>query len=76
MCTKTRIQLQELFEKVQFYIISKNLKEIKTISNRPFYKGFFSVDSKKEFNIRFKKGWVDKSNDHRIDIEKYLKSLD
>ena len=76
MCTKTRVQLQKLFEKVQFYIISKNLKEIKTITSRPFYKGSFAVDSKKEFNIRFQKGWVDKFKDPRIDIEKYLKSLD
>ncbi len=76
MCTKTRVQLQELFERVQFYIISKNLKEIKTITSRPFYKGSLSVDSKKEFNIRFKKAWEDKFFDPRIDIEKYLKSLD
>ena len=76
MCTKTRVQLQELFEKVQFYIISKNLKEIKTVASRPFYKGPMSVDSKKEFNVRFKKTWADKFQKTRIDIEKYLKSLD
>ncbi len=76
MCTKTRVQLQELFEKVQFYLISKSIKEIKSITTRPFYKGSFSVDSKKEFNIRFKKGWEDKITDPIKDIESYLRSLD
>jgi len=30
MCTKTRVQLEELFERVQFYLISKNLKRKKS----------------------------------------------
>ena len=75
MCKKTKNDLQGLFEKVQFYIISKNLKEIRDISSRPFFKGSLSTDSPQEFNARFKKGWVDKFQNGDIDIDKYLNSL-
>lgn len=75
MCTKTRIDLQELFERVQFYIISKNLKEIREISARPFFKGHLSLDSTMEFDIRFKRGWSDKFEKSNIDINKYLSTL-
>jgi hypothetical protein len=75
MCTKTKIDLKELFEKVQFYIISKNFKEIRESSVRPFFKGLLSLDSVNEFDVRFKRGWLDKFEKSNIDINKYLKSL-
>jgi hypothetical protein len=75
MCTKTKVNLQKLFERVQFYIISKNLKEIREISTRPFFKGSLSLDSTKEFDIRFKRGWADKFETAQIDINKYLFTL-
>lgn len=75
MCTKTKVNLQKLFERVQFYIISKNLKEIREISTRPFFKGSLSLDSVNEFDVRFKKGWSDKFEKSGIDINKYLASL-
>jgi hypothetical protein len=75
MCTKTKVDLEQLFEKVQFYIISKNLKEIRENAVRPFLKGSFSLDSTQEFDNRFKKGWADKFERSKIDINKYLASL-
>ena len=75
MCTKTKIGLSGLFEKVQFYMISKNLKEIRDISARPFFKGPFSLDSVKEFDARYKKGWADKFDKGGLDIDKYLSTL-
>lgn len=75
MCTKTLLDLQKLFEKLQFYIISKNLKEIKEISTRSFLTGPLALDSVHEFDVRFKKGWSDKFEKASIDIDKYLKSL-
>jgi len=75
MCTKTRVQLEELFKRVQFYIISKNLKEIRSIATRPFFNGPFSVDSKKEFDVRMKRSWKDNFEFHETDIDKYLNSL-
>ena len=75
MCKKTKVGLSELFEKVQFYMISKNLKEIKEISARPFFRGPLSLDSTNEFDARYKKGWSDKFEKDNLDITKYLKSL-
>tara|TARA_R100001163_G_C5015782_1_gene160183 strand:- start:633 stop:1001 length:369 start_codon:yes stop_codon:yes gene_type:complete len=75
MCTKTKINLSGLFEKVQFYIISKNLKEIRETSARPFFKGPLSLDSIREFDARYKKGFYDKFEKGDIDIDKYLNSL-
>lgn len=75
MCKKTKNNLRDLFEKVQFYIISKNLKEIRETSARPFFKGSLSTDSTREFDVRFKKGWSDKFKSGDIDINKYLNSL-
>ncbi len=75
MCTKTKVNLLKLFERVQFYIISKNLKEIRVNSTRPFLKGILSMDSTNEFDVRFKKACGDKFKDSDIDIDKYLASL-
>tara|TARA_R110000803_G_scaffold59157_3_gene117564 strand:+ start:2135 stop:2698 length:564 start_codon:yes stop_codon:yes gene_type:complete len=75
MCTKTKVSLSGLFEKVQFYMISKNLKEIRDISTRPFFKGPLSLDSVKEFDVRYKKSWYDKFKLSNFDIDKYLNSL-
>jgi|TARA_R110000822_G_scaffold146353_4_gene285457 hypothetical protein len=75
MCTKTKVGLSELFEKVQFYMISKNLKEIRDISTRAFFKGPLSLDSVKEFDTRYKISWSDKFKKSGLDIDKYLNSL-
>jgi hypothetical protein len=75
MCTKTSPELKELFNRVQFFLISKNLKEIREFSARAFYKGPFSIDSIPEFNKRFKAGWEDKFKKENLDIDKYLDTL-
>jgi len=75
MCTKTKIDLKNLFEKVQFYLISKHLKETREFTARPFFKGPLSVDGVSEFDKRFKIGWSDKFKKSNIDIDKYLASL-
>ena len=75
MCTKTKVGLSELFERVQFYMISKNLKEIRDISSRPFFKGPLSIDSVKEFDMRYKMSWKDKFEKSKLNIDKYLNSL-
>lgn len=75
MCVKTKVQLGELFNKLIFFQISKNYKEIEMLSSRPFYNGIFSLDSYHEFFNRFKLSWHDKFKKSNIDIDKYLKSL-
>lgn len=74
MCTKTKVQLKELFEKVQNFLISRKLKEIRDLSTRPFYKSSLSADTGQEWDARFKKGWEDKFKEP-MTIAKYLKTL-
>jgi hypothetical protein len=75
MCTKTSIELKELFNRVQFFIISKNFKEIKELSTRSFFNGPFSIDTIPEFNKRFKVSWEDRFKKENFDIDKYLDTL-
>jgi hypothetical protein len=75
MCTKTSIELKELFNRVQFFIISKNFKEIKELSTRSFFDGPFSIDTIPEFNKRFKVSWEDRFKKENFDIDKYLDTL-
>lgn len=75
MCTKTRVQLNELYNRVQFYLISKYLKRIREISSRPFYSGHMNVDTTHEFDAKFKKSWESKFKETDLDIDKYLLSL-
>lgn len=75
MCTKTKVKLKDLFGKVQFYLISKNLKETREFMSRPFFESPLSVDSTFEFDKRFKTGWYDKFTQNDIDIDKYLNTL-
>jgi hypothetical protein len=56
-------------------MISKNLKEIRDISSRSFFKGPLSIDSVREFDARYKKGWADKFEKGKLNIDKYLNSL-
>lgn len=74
MCVKTKKDLQDLFQKVQFYLISKNFKEIRETTARNFFTGPFSVDSTREFDVKFKRMWGDNFKD-KLDIDKYLDSL-
>ena len=76
MCTKTKVRLKDLFEKIQFYLISKNLKEIREFMNRSFFRGPLSIDTAKEFDKRFKIAWEDKFKKSPINIDKYLSTLD
>ena len=53
----------------------QNLKEIRDISSRSFFKGPLSIDSVREFDARYKKGWADKFEKGKLNIDKYLNSL-
>ncbi len=49
-----------LLATVPLSLLSKNLKEVREISARPFFKGPLSLDSVREFDARYKIGWKDK----------------
>jgi len=73
MTVRTKVDLQDLFKKVQYFLISKNFKEIKEFSTRSFYKGEFKFDGEGEFKVRLKNFLKDKYPDS--EIESFLKSI-
>lgn len=75
MCVKTKPDLQDLYERIHFYLISKRFKEIRELSTRSFFRGPLSLDGVKEFDVRFKRFWSDKFEKHDFDINKYLDTL-
>lgn len=75
MCVKTKPELQDLFERIHFYLISKRFKEIRELSSRSFFKGPLSLDTMQEFDVRFKRFWSDGFMKHKFDINKYLETL-
>lgn len=74
MCVQKLEELEELFESIEFYIISTYLKDLKTHTTRSFLKGPFKL-TKKEFDDKFKSVMTDNFNTYKINIHKYLCSL-
>lgn len=75
MCKKTKKDLQKLYDQVHFFLVNKNLSEIKDNLTRGFYQGPLSLDSREDFNRRFRLFIGESLTRTDIDIEKYLRSL-
>lgn len=65
--TKTKIEMTELFNKIQEYILIKNFRAIKESTYRGLYEGPLKISSFVEFNQRFKRAYNDKFNDDDAD---------
>jgi hypothetical protein len=76
MCMKTKHEMKELFNRIQFYIISKRYKEIREASSRAMFTGTLSVDGKHEFDALFRSAWSNKFESFDISLNEYIKSLD
>jgi hypothetical protein len=66
---KTKGQMSGLFNKIQEYLIIKNLRVIKKSSIRGLYEGPLKIQSNVEFNERLKRAYSDKFNG---DIDEFL----
>jgi hypothetical protein len=75
MTTKTKYDLQDKFNKVQYYLISKHLKDIKDLSTRGFYKGVFRMDTQLEFDKRLYKFVGDLFERKEENFDRYIDSL-
>lgn len=60
---RTKIEMFELVNKIQEYIIIKNLRIIRDTIIRPVYEGPLKITSKVEFSQRFKRMYGDKFNE-------------
>ena len=65
--TRTKIEMTELFNKIEEYVILKNLRKIRETTYRSLYEGPLKISSYVEYNQRFKRAYNDKFNDDDID---------
>ena len=70
LAVKTYNDLSDLFNNLQFFLISRELSELKELMTRTVYRGSFKIDTEREFSIRLKNAFGDKSKD--LDIDKFL----
>jgi len=75
MAVKQKLDLQDLFNDIQFFLICRKLSETKELMTRTFYKGAFRLDSMSEFNKRMKLAFSDKFKDRDINIDRLMDSL-
>lgn len=75
MTTKTKYDLQNIFNKVQYYLISRHLKDIKDLSTRGFYRGVFRMDTQLEFDKRLYKFIGDLFERKNENFDRYVDSL-
>ena len=75
MAVKAKGDMKELFNKIQYYLISKKLQECKELMTRSFYNGTMKLDSAAEFDKRLTKFISDKFALKGEDFNHYLKGL-
>lgn len=74
MCVKKEEQLKELFESIEFYIISTLIRDLKTHTTRNFLDGPFKL-TRGEFNNKFKLCMSDNFEKYKTNINKYLQTI-
>lgn len=74
LCVRKQEQLEELFESIEFYIISTYLRDLKSHVTRTFLQGPFKM-TKMEFNDKFKLCMSENFEKYKTNINKYLQSL-
>lgn len=52
MTTKTKVDLEKLFNKIQHFLISRHFKDLKELMTRTFYRDTMRLDSHKDFESR------------------------
>lgn len=74
MCVDSKEDLDDLFESVQYYLITNAMKMVKLQCTRNSLKGPFSMN-KKEFETMFTEWFKEKFGEYHINIARYLKSM-
>jgi hypothetical protein len=65
---RTKIEMTELFNKIEEYILIKHLRSIRDSSLRSLYEGPFKIQSKIEFKERLRRMYGDKFNGTDFDM--------
>ena len=61
--TRYKNDMMSLYNKIQDFLITRNLQELQELSTRNPYTGFFKFQSKSEYLIRLKRMIIDKITD-------------
>ena len=64
-----------MFNKIQDFLILRNLKELKEFSTRNFYTGNYRFNTQAEFFIRLKQMLIDKITEAKQTWDQFIKSL-
>ena len=75
MVAKTKADMNIIFNKIQYFLISRKLQECKELMTRTFFSGTMKLDSPGEFNKRLTKFMGDLFTDKGEDFARYLKGL-
>lgn len=71
---RTKIEMMDLFHKIQEYIIYKELRSIRRTVMRSAYEGDLKLNSKVEFDERIRRAFGDKFKSEE-DIKSFLESI-
>jgi len=73
--TRYKNELNNMFNKIQDFLILRNISELKELSTRTFYSGKLRFDTQIEFFIRLKRMISDKIVDLKENWDQFTKSL-
>ena len=73
--TRYKNDLESMFNKIQDFLILRNLKELKEFSTRNFYTGNYRFNTQAEFFIRLKQMLIDKITEAKQTWDQFIKSL-
>jgi hypothetical protein len=64
---RTKIEMVDLFNKIEDYLIIKKFRSIRESTIRPLYEGDLKISSKIEFTERLRRMYGDKMNSEKFD---------
>jgi len=73
--TRYKNDMLDLYNKLQDFLICRNLQEYRDLSTRSPYTGFLKINSKAEYYIRLKRMLVDKIDDIKMSWDEFIKTL-
>ena len=71
--TRYKNDMIDLFNKLQDFLINRNIQELQELTTRNSYSGFLKITSKTEFFVRLKRMISDKVVDLKITWDEFLK---
>lgn len=71
-CSRYKNDMQEMYNKIQSYLIEKDIDNIKSLCTRPYYTGTYALPTKNEFFGRLKKMLVDLVSNTDKEWQEYI----